>query len=145
MILRSDYSEEGCSISSGKKALKHLVIFSCLTTRCIHADVPKQCFQSLYCQKLQASVHILVMSHLTISLWHPLKHCPDKPVQLIRASVSSCSVRVPHDQKLSLSWSMCSGADSYWCFPPPAAKRLTTVAVREYLSAVITYLNIARS
>lgn len=104
--MRSDYSEAGCCISAEKEALKHLVIFSCLTTRFIHADVPEQCLQSLYCQKLQASVKILVMSDLTISPWHPSKGCLDVPIQLIRASVFYCCVRVAH---VMGSWG-CPGA-----------------------------------
>lgn len=118
MILRSHYSEAGCSISAGKEPLKHLVVFFCLTTRHIHVDVPKQCLQSLYCQKLQTSVQILVMSDLTISLWHLSKDCLDIPTELIRASVFYCSVRVAHDQELSLSWCLCLAADSYGASHP---------------------------
>lgn len=106
MILRSDCSKAGCCISPGKEALKHLVVFSSLPTIFIHADVPKQCLQSLYCQKLQASVQILVMSELTISLWQPSKDCLDIPIQLIRASVFYCSAKVAH---VIGSW-VCPGA-----------------------------------
>lgn len=106
MILRSGCSKAGCCISPGKEALKHLVVFSSLPTIFIHADVPKQCLQSLYCQKLQASVQILVMSDLTISLWHPSKDCLDIPIQLIRASVFYCSAKVAH---VIGSW-VCPGA-----------------------------------
>lgn len=66
----------------------------------------QKCLQSLYCQKLQASVQILVMSDLTISLWHPSKDCLDIPIQLIRASVFYCSAKVAH---VIGSW-VCPGA-----------------------------------